>query len=106
MSEKTKPVLVKKEDGLFAKLKQIFQENNGVITFHFEKKNTFRDYKGDIKNVPVTTEIEETARKWSQSQPINKEIFFDSRGKRLHLEQVVQLFRDLCEDKGAKYFTI
>ena len=106
MNTKAKPVLVKKEDGLFGKLKQIFQENNGVITFHFETKTSFKDYKGDINNVPVTSEVEETARKWSQTQPINKEIFFDSRGKRLHLEQVVQLFRDLCEDRGAKYFTI
>ena len=106
MNAKAKPVLVKKENGLFGKLKEVFQENNGVITFHFENKVTFRDYKGDIKNVPVTSESEEKVQTWSQTMPINKEVFFDGRGKRLHLESVVQLFRDLCEDRGAKYFTI
>jgi hypothetical protein len=106
MSTNAKPVLVKKQDGLFAKLKEVFQENNGVITFHFENKVTFKDYKGDPKNVPVTSESEEKVQKWSQTMPINKEVFFDQKGKRLHLESVVQLFRDLCEDRGAKYFTI
>ena len=106
MSKNVKPVLVKKQEGLFAKLKQIFQENNGVITFHFENKVTFNDYKGDPKNVPVISESENHVQTWSQTMPINKEVFFDAKGKRLHLESVVQLFKDLCEDRGAKYFTI
>lgn len=102
--------LIKKEESLFSKLANIREENNGVITFHFESVNTFNDYQGDndpkSKKSPVITKCNDSVVKWQQVQPINKQIFFDEKGKRLKLQEVAQLLVDLTNDKGAKYFTI
>jgi len=102
--------LIKKKESLFSKLANIREENNGVITFHFESVNTFNDYQGDSDpeshKKPVITKCDESVVKWSQVQPINKEIFFNEEGKRLPLTQVTQLLVDLTNDRGAKYFTI
>jgi DNA replication initiation complex subunit (GINS family) len=102
--------LIKKEESLFSKLANIREENNGTITFHFESVNTFNDYQGDSDpkshKKPVITKCEESVVKWSQIQPINKEIFFNEKGKRLPLKEVAQLLVDLTNDRGAKYFTI
>ena len=101
---KPKPTLKSNNQGLFATLRQVRESDNGVITYHFEEKKSFKDYKGDPSNKPVVTE--ETGKTWSVSQPINKQVFFDQKGKTRDLEEVVQLFKDTAEDIGAKYFTI
>lgn len=99
-----KPTLVKKSQGLFSKLREIRDNDQGIVTFHFEEKTSFNDYKGKDTNAPVETE--EVGRKWTVQQPINKSVFFTDRGKPADLENVVQLFKDLADDMGAKYFTI
>lgn len=51
----------------------------GVVTFHF-------------------------ADGTKQTQSINKDIFFDEKGKNLDLYKVVQKFNDICHDiKAIKY---
>ena len=101
---KQKSTLKPNNQGLFAVLRQVRESDNGVITYHFEEKKSFKDYKGDPSNKPVV--IEEKGKTWSVSQPINKQVFFTDKGKLRDLEEVVQLFKDTADDMGAKYFTI
>ena len=110
---KPKPTLKSNNQGLFATLRQVRESDNGVITYHFEEKKSFKDYsKHDIPNYPKDKElakpdnVEEKGKTWSVSQPINKQVFFDQKGKTRDLEEVVQLFKDTADDMGAKYFTI
>lgn len=107
--EKKPIILVKKSnDSLFSKLREARDQNNGVVTYFFEEKVEFNDYQGNIdKNPrPIKNISEKYVNKWSQSQSINKEVFVDHKGKNVSLDSVVALFRDTCEDLGAKYFTV
>ena len=110
---KPKPTLKSNNQGLFATLRQVRESDNGVITYHFEEKKSFNDYsKHDLSKLSPTEPLpkadvsEETGKTWSVSQPINKQVFFDQKGKTRDLEEVVQLFKDTADDMGAKYFTI
>lgn len=108
-----KPTLKPNNQGLFAVLRNVRESDNGIITYHFEEKKSFNDYsKHDLSKLsptqplPKPNVVEEIGRKWTISQPINKQVFLDAKGKNQSLENVVQLFKDTCEDLGAKYFTI
>lgn len=109
-SQEKKPILLvkKSNDSLFSKLREARDQNNGVVTYFFEEEVEFNDYQGNIdKNPrPIKNTSEKCVRKWSQSQSINKEVFVDHKGKNVSLDSVVALFRDTCEDLGAKYFTV
>lgn len=108
-----KQELVKRSQGLYSKLREIYENGQGIVNYHFEEIKSFNDYsKHDIANYPKDKElpkphvIEEKGKKWTIQQPINKEVFFNEKGKHNQLEDVVQLFKDIADDMGAKYFSI
>jgi len=101
---KPKPTLVKKSQGLYSQLREIRESGQGIVNYYFETETSFKDYKGDPKNVPVLTE--EVFKKWSIQQPINPQIFFTDKGRNESLEKVAEIFKDTMHDLGAKYFTV
>jgi len=70
-----------KLDNLIATLLRIKDKENGTITFKFAD-GTF------------------------QSQNINKQFFYDEKGKPLDLTKVVQHINDICHDLHAVTFEV
>jgi hypothetical protein len=108
-----KPTLKSNNQGLFATLRQVRERDNGVVTYHFEEEKSFNDYSQyDLEKLSKTQPLPkgkivvEKGRTWTQSQPINKQVFFNEKGKHRDLEEIVQLFKDTADQLGAKYFTI
>lgn len=81
MQKQFKPINKAANTGLFTQLKVIRQSNQGTVTFHFEDGT-------------------------KQVQNINSSIFYDEKGRQQDLDKVVQTFKDISHDLGAKYFTI
>lgn len=110
---KPKSTLKSNNQGLFATLRQVRESDNGVVTYHFEEEKSFDDYSQyDIEKLPKNQPLPkgkttvEKGRVWTQSQPINKQVFFNEKGRHKDLEEIVQLFKDTADQLGAKYFTI
>ena len=97
--------LTSKGQGLFAKLRVIRDsDKEAVVTYCFEEKKSFNDYRGNPKNFPYN--VEEKGLEWKVQQPINRDIFFDSKGKFRDLEEVANIFKATAHDLGAKYFVL
>jgi len=108
MSKHINPNKINKSNGLYAKLRAIRNgESEAVVTYHFQDKITHHNYNGDDnpKN-KVFTVVEEKGKEWKIVSSINKECFFDSRGKALQLDDVLALFVETTADLGATRFEI
>jgi hypothetical protein len=108
MSKHINPNKINKSNGLYAKLRAIRNgDSEAVVVYHFIEKKTHNDYGGDSnpKNTKFNT-VEEKGREWKQVATINKECFYDVKGKTLPLDDVLALFVETTADLGATRFEI
>ena len=96
MTIKSKQSIVKSQ-GLFSKLREVRESNQGVVIYHFEViREVFNKQTGlfEFRN-----------HTWTQQSPINPAIFLTSKGKNEDLEKVADIFKTSADDLGAKFFS-